>query len=420
MRMAVLVVALAVAIDAFTAVNLTASGSTIANDLLTDTWNRQFYLATYKQVIMRYTDAESGPVGLEVFMNGSASFGVFDKSQSAPLQEANFTETVVHIPVTIAGLTITYNLAKTNITGKLNLTADILARIYQQNITTWDHPAIKALNPNLFYHGDIFPVRRADASGTTFVLTEYLAIASPLWRLGTSVLPAWPPGILIGIGNTVLLEVVSAALGSIGYVDFGTAHATGLPRANLQNRAGNWVQPSTETIMNAADTGALGLPAGNGSWTDVSMVDEPGADSWPLVTFVYIVVRQDLSNMGAAGAAIVAFLNWTMTNAAQNATGQYSFAPLPSSVLQLNQNSIACIAYDTTYQPSMFTTADVIDTGNTPGVWAAIGILSGLGIAFWIGWEIFAPKPHGHGHGHGGGGGGGGDGKAILSGGHKV
>ena len=128
-----------------------------------------------------------------------------------------------------------------------------------------------------------------------------------------------------------------------------------------------------------------------------------------------------MTAMGPMGSAMVAFLNWVMTSTPQNASLGFWLVPLPSSVLLLNQNSIAGITYDNTYPPSSFMMADVIDTGNTPGVWAAIGVLSGLGIAFWIGWEIFAGKaPHGHGHGGGGGGGGAHSEKAILSGGHKV
>ena len=199
-RIVLVVLGLATAVSAAISVVLVGSGSTVSSPLVA-TWDQQFYSASFKQVSINYEDSD-GPTGLEMFMNGTTSYGVFDKSQTATLLAANYTEPVVHLPVTIMGLTITYNLAKTNITGSLNLTADILARIYQQNITTWNHPAIKALNPNLFYNGDIFPVRRADVSGTTFVLTEYLSAASPLWRLGTSTMPAWPPGILIGLGNT--------------------------------------------------------------------------------------------------------------------------------------------------------------------------------------------------------------------------
>src|SRR6202051_4599310 len=63
--------------------------------------------------------------------------------------------------------------------GDMVLDGQTLADIFQGKITKWDDAAIQKLNPNLKLPSDaISVVHRADASGTTFNFTDYLAKVS--------------------------------------------------------------------------------------------------------------------------------------------------------------------------------------------------------------------------------------------------
>lgn len=61
----------------------------------------------------------------------------------------------------------------------------MLAGTYSGKIRNWDDPAIAALNPvvALPQHA-IVPIRRSDASGDTFILTQFLSFSTPDWDKG--------------------------------------------------------------------------------------------------------------------------------------------------------------------------------------------------------------------------------------------
>jgi len=78
----------------------------------------------------------------------------------------------VHYPILLGALDITYLFPSGNISGPLNLTADILSAIYQNQIQVWNDPRILALNPYLTYTGQIYAVARADSSGMYLIFVN--------------------------------------------------------------------------------------------------------------------------------------------------------------------------------------------------------------------------------------------------------
>ena len=63
----------------------------------------------------------------------------------------------------------------------LNMTACLLARIFDADITTWDHPDIKEINPglNVAEGYPIFVGRRVLGSSSTYSITHYLHAQCP-------------------------------------------------------------------------------------------------------------------------------------------------------------------------------------------------------------------------------------------------
>jgi ABC-type phosphate transport system substrate-binding protein len=89
------------------------------------------------------------------------------------------------IPTVKGGVAVIYNVSDTagNRIRHLNLTADVIARIYLGQISRWNDAALVRLNPGVALPDE--PIRvnwRPDVSGTTEIFTAYLNAASRVWR----------------------------------------------------------------------------------------------------------------------------------------------------------------------------------------------------------------------------------------------
>ena len=85
---------------------------------------------------------------------------------------------MVQFPTVIGGDVPVVNLEGIK-ANELKLDGDTLAKIFLGEITKWDDPAIKKLNPNAKLPSQaIVVVHRSDGSGTTFIWTDYLSKVS--------------------------------------------------------------------------------------------------------------------------------------------------------------------------------------------------------------------------------------------------
>ena len=165
----------------------------------------------------------------------------------------------LNIPLAIAAQTVNYNLPGLNATH-LKLDGPTLAGIYTGTIGTWDAPEITALNPGVkLPHETIVPVRRADASGDTFVFTQFLDFSTQSWenRIGYGTTVSWPSvvGEKTATGNAGMVKTVAATPFSIGYVGISFRDdiaKAGLGTAMFKNQAGEFVLPTAETVGAAA------------------------------------------------------------------------------------------------------------------------------------------------------------------------
>ena len=121
----------------------------------------------------------------------------------------------------------------------------MIAKIYMGQITNWNDPAIKTLNPKATIPDlKITPVYRTGNSGTTYNFTDYLSAVSPTWKskFGTGQSVNWPTGVGAS-GSAGVAGVVSNTPGAICYVDTAFAIANHLRFAAIQNAAGQVHQP---------------------------------------------------------------------------------------------------------------------------------------------------------------------------------
>jgi len=353
---------------------LNGAGATFPFPLI-DTW-RVEYQNVNPSVSINYQSI--GIVGgVKQFTERTVDFGATD----APLT-ANETQALpgaaVHIPETIGSIVAAYNINGVPEKG-LKLTGPVLADIFLGGITTWNDPRIQELNPDLTLPSEnIVVAHRSDGSGTTFVWTSYLSAVSPEWndRVGAGKSVEWPVG-LGAPGNEGVANTITTTPNSIGYVELAYALTTDTDYAYIQNSEGNFVEPSLNstqaaveaavlsggTSMNTTDSNNLtgttntatgtqnmtsvNLPAGDESWEDVTLVNGPGANSYPIASFSYLLLYQDLStdiDSMEKARALVDFVQWAINDGQQFAP-ELQYVPLPDSVVQHNMQTLQSLTF---------------------------------------------------------------------------
>lgn len=343
---------------------INGAGATFPFPLI-DTW-RVEYQSVNPSVSINYQSIGSGG-GVRQFTERTVDFGASD----APLTEEEtqgLSSTPVHIPWTIGSVVAAYNIP--GIDKGLKLTGPVLADIFAGKITRWDDQRIVELNAGVSLPpGDIITVHRSDGSGTTFIWTSYLSQASPEWNqtIGAGKSVQWTVG-LGASGNEGVSNTILSTPNSIGYVELTYALTTDMDYASLMNNAGNFVEPtlastqaavqdaifmngtstSNNTTSNTSGSATISLPGGDQSWTHVSLLDAPGADSYPIASFSYLLLYKELStNIDSIekAQALAQFINWAITDGQQFATPLY-YVPLPDSVVQHNQQTLRSLTFN--------------------------------------------------------------------------
>jgi phosphate transport system substrate-binding protein len=265
--------------------------------------------------------------GIRMLSNRTVDVGASD----APMTDQQLSDApgkILHFPSVMGAVVIAYNLP--GFTGTLRLTGPVVADIFAGKITKWDDDKIKALNPSAAIPSqDIVVCHRSDGSGTSYIFTDYLSKVSPAWATdpgkGTAV--KWPTG-LGGKGNEGVTALVQQTPGAIGYIELIYALNNKIPFAQLQNKAGNWVDASLAGVTAAAASSADQMAAD----FRVSITNAPGADAYPISSFTWLLVYQKQTNKDV-GEQIKKFLSWAMTQG-QTLAPDLKYAPLPAAVVQ--------------------------------------------------------------------------------------
>ncbi len=341
---------------------INGAGATFPFPLI-DTW-RVEYQSVNPSVNINYQSIGSGG-GIKQFTEKTVDFGASDSPLSQEEMQTLSSSTPVHIPETIGSVVAAYNIA--GIDKGLKLTGPVLSDIFLGKITKWDDARIKELNPGvpLPSAADIVVVHRSDGSGTTFIWTSYLSQVSPEWNqtFGAGKSIQWTVG-LGAQGNEGVSNTIKSTPNSIGYVELTYALTTDMDYASLMNKAGNFVEPTlnstqaaaeaaiimnnTSTANSTSSTSSISLPGGDQSWTHVSLIDPPGADSYPIASFSYLLLYKELStniNSMEKAQALAEFVNWAITDGQQFASPLH-YVPLPGSIVQHNQQTLKSLTFN--------------------------------------------------------------------------
>jgi len=269
----------------------------------------------------------------------------------APLQPSDrvAAPNALHIPESIGAVTLAYNIA--GVATGLNVTGSIVAGIYLKAITNWNDTRIQSVNPGVNLPNlAITPVYRSDSSGTTFVFTGYLSKVNATWNstVGTSKNPGtkWPTGIGAPQNAGVAGKILQTP-GAVGYVELAYTVENAMTVAKVQNPAGEYVLPTLNSTAAAAANSAPSLPSGAGDWANVSVLNAPGATSYPIASFTYLIVYKELNVEGSVmtqgrAQALVNFLWWVVHQGQAYAPGLV-YVPLPQAVVTIDETAINSI-----------------------------------------------------------------------------
>lgn len=323
---------------------INGAGATFPFPLI-DTW-RVDYKTIKPEVDINYQSIGSGG-GVKQFTAKTVDFGATDAPLTA--QEMQSAPGAVHIPETIGSVVAAYNIPSIPDKG-FKLTGEVLGDIFLGKITKWNDPKIQSLNPDKTLPGDdIVVVHRSDGSGTTFVWTDYLSNVSSAWsqQVGKGKSVAWPTGIGAP-GNEGVANAIKGTANTIGYIELSYALTTKTPFAFIQNKEGNFIEPSLVSTRAAVAAQSGALPKGDQPWTNVTMVNAAGKDSYPIASFSYLLLYKELStdpNIDEPKAkALVDFIAWAITDG-QKTGESLNYVPLPDTVVKLDQDTLKSLTY---------------------------------------------------------------------------
>ena len=300
------------------------------------------YNKTYPNVNLTTAGTGSG-TGIADAAAGTVTMGGSDAYLSSA--EMSQTPGLMNIPLAVSAVMVSYNLP--GVKGHLNFNGTVLAKIYSGKITTWNDPAIKALNPGVSLPSmKIVTLHRSDSSGTTFVFVSYLNAQDPAdWpagQVGTTV--SWPnvPGASAQLGNGGMVSGCGTTKGCIAYI--GTSYLTQTQAAHLgegklANKAGKFTLPTASSIQAALAQFETSTPANETQ----ALINTSAPKGYPDINFEYVIVKKTQPS-AAVASEVKKFLNWTLTTGATSTfLGPVNFQPVSARVKGLSQTQISSI-----------------------------------------------------------------------------
>ncbi|MEY2911751.1 MAG: Phosphate-binding protein PstS, partial [Cyanobacteriota bacterium] len=275
-------------------VELTGAGASFPSPLY-QTWFAELN-KKYPNLKVNYQSVGSG-AGVEQFTKGTVDFGASDVAmKDEEIKKIPADKGVILLPVTAGSIVLAYNLPDV---PELKLPRAVYTDILLGKIKSWDDPAIAKANPGAKLPKEAIKViYRADGSGTTGVFTKHLSAISPEWKtkVGDGKSVKWP----VGIG-------AKGNEGVTGYVEYSYAKQSNLKFASLENKAKQFVSASEESASKTL--ASVTLPENLRAFIS----DPEGADSYPIVTYTWILVHKKYTDANKA-KAVEATIEYALTD----------------------------------------------------------------------------------------------------------
>ncbi len=277
--------------------------------------------------------------GIRQMLSKTVDFGGTDAFMSDK-ELAKADGTILHVPTCLGAVVVTYNLEGS---PKLKLTSDVIADAFLGKITKWNDERIKALNPGVkLPDRNITIVHRSDGSGTTFIFSDYLTKVSKDWekQIGRGKALNWPVGIG-GKGNPGVAGLVKQTSGAMGYVELIYTLQNKMPYALIKNKSGNFIEPSLETVSQAAN---IDIPAD----TRVSITDTDAKNGYPISSFTWLIFYKEQNYNKRSPDQVKALLSllWWVEHSGQKYNEALEYAKLPEAAVKRAEVILKSVVYN--------------------------------------------------------------------------
>ncbi|HEY7337404.1 MAG TPA: phosphate ABC transporter substrate-binding protein PstS [Bryobacteraceae bacterium] len=326
---------LAVAASGETLIN--GAGATFPYPIYSKWFNE--YHKLHPDIQINYQSRGSG-AGVQQVTAGTVDFGASDYTLTDTQIKEFATKRgseILAFPTVLGAAVAAYNIP--GVTTSLNFTPEALAGIYLGKITKWNDPELVKNNPGVkLPNADIVVIHRAEASGTTFMWTDYLSKVSKEWemKVGRGASVNWPLG-LGGQGSEGVTGQLKQTPNSIGYVELTYVLQNKIPYGKVKNAAGEFVQADLASVTAAAASAAKNMPDD----FRVSITNAPGKGAYPISSFTWLLIPSKISDP-TKKKALADFLGWMLKDG-QTMTTALSYAPLPKEVVAKETKAIAKI-----------------------------------------------------------------------------
>jgi len=312
-------------------VKINACGATFPEPIY-EKWFSDYHKA-HNDVQINYQPNGSGG-GVKGVTDGTVDFGASDMPMTDQ-ELAAVKGKILHFPTVLGAVVPMYNVP--GVTQELKFSGPTLAGIFLGTIKKWDDKALAADNPGVkFPKDDIIVVHRTDASGTTFIFTDYLSKVSPEWKskVGAAKAVSWPTG-LGGNQSAGVTGLVKQTPDSISYVELLFAIQNKIGYGSVKNKSGQFIKASMDTVSEAA--AGVKMPDD----FRVSITEPAGKNAYPIASFTWILVPANIPDANKS-KSIHAFLAWMLTEG-QKIAPTLDFAPLPKPVVEKEQKQLAAL-----------------------------------------------------------------------------
>jgi phosphate transport system substrate-binding protein len=318
--------------SAGTSVGLTGAGSTFVKPLM-DKWSSE-YPKSHPGFRLNYQGIGSGG-GIKQITEKTVDFGATD----GPMTDDQLKKAggeILHVPVTMGAVVPIYNLPQAK--KPLVFSGPVLADLFLGKINKWNDPRLVQLNPDAGLPDQpVTIVHRSDGSGTSYILTDYLAKVSKDWASGPgrATTVNWPVG-RGAKGNDGVAGDVKQNEGSLGYVELIYAANNNITYGDVQSAGGKAVHASGESVS-AAAAGMKTIPPD----LRMSITNAEGDNAYPISGLTWVLVYKEQSD-AAKGQATVDFL-WWATHEGQAAAAPLHYAALPAEFIPLVEGKLSSV-----------------------------------------------------------------------------
>lgn len=329
--------------------------------------------STWSEVIVQQWISDVDALGMKVTYNGGGSsqgrknfaqnvtdFGISEIPYPGVDEYGNAdnagSRDYAYLPVVAGGTAFTYQLriGKEQVRN-LRLSGETLAKIFTNQITSWNDPAIaKDNNGRTFPNLPIIPVVRSDGSGTTAQLTSWMnSEHGAQWRSyhGKSGYTSYYPrkGKMVAqSGSDQMMNYISgfAGNGSIGYVEYAYPLNKKYPVVKVLNDGGYYVEPTQYNVAVALTKARINQDKRSKDYltqilTDVYRAKDPRA--YPLSSYSYMIIptgAKDQRMTTAKRQTLGDFLYYSLCEG-QSKAGPYGYSPLPLNLVQAAFTQVA-------------------------------------------------------------------------------